>query len=58
MIDRAVQLMGQINGFLRQTPDDLTPLPRALERLEGILNAPATVPVAGKPVTGRIGSAR
>ncbi|HLT18812.1 MAG TPA: hypothetical protein VKZ96_05075, partial [Thermomicrobiales bacterium] len=53
MIDRAVQLMGQINGFLRQAPDDQTPLPAALERLEGILTAPAA-----PPVTGQLGSAR
>ncbi len=45
MIDRAIQLMGQINGFLRQTPDDLTELPRGLDRLEGILNAASTGPI-------------
>lgn len=44
-IDRAIQLMGQINGFLRQTPDDPTDARRGLERLEGILNAPETAPV-------------
>jgi flagellar biosynthesis/type III secretory pathway ATPase len=45
MIDRAIQLMGQINGFLRQTPDELTELSRGLDRLEGILNAGNAAPV-------------
>jgi flagellum-specific ATP synthase len=45
-IDRAIQLMGQINGFLRQTPDDHTDLQRGLERLEGILNAPDIAPIS------------
>lgn len=50
-IDRAIQLMGQINGFLRQTPDDPTDVRRGLERLEGILNAPETAPVSAVEVT-------
>ena len=44
-IDRAVRLMGQINGFLRQAPDDLTPVSRSLERIEGILSAPDDAPI-------------
>ena len=50
-IDRAVRLMGQISAFLQQTPDDLSPVSRSLDRIEGILNAPDNAPLTtlGRP---------